>query len=218
MAQAGPGTFHGGPWNVPGRGPGKFQVGPERPRWPPETIQWPGWVALGRPTGRPWNVPGDLFPPSSASSSPSSSMSSSFCSSSSCSSSLWSHKQKVRIGKGLGDSPLSHSASRDGREARGTRYHTTGRHGNGGVHGGAVGISVSSMAPPESPRRWNIRPQWEKKALEVLSSAASSQHRQASYNSILCLFALLFRSSFEAVASVTNIILCNSSLEASITL
>ena len=51
-----------------------------------------------------------------------------------------------------------------------------------------------------------------------LSSAASSQHRQASYNSILCLFALLFRSSFEAVASVTNIILCNSSTEASITL
>lgn len=35
---------------------------------------------------------------------------------------------------------------------------------------------------------------------------SSPQHQQTSYNSILCLFALLFRSSFEAVASLTNII------------
>ena len=69
--------------------------------------------------------------------------------------------------------------------------HQDSRH-DGGTVGGVGGVMGSLLAP------------------------SSPQHQP--YNSILCLFALLFKSSFEAVASVTNIILCNSSLEASITL
>ena len=59
--------------------------------------------------------------------------------------------------------------------------HQDSRH-DGGTVGGVGGVKGFLVAP-SSPR-----------------------HQQTSYNSILCLFALLFRSSFEAVASVTNII------------
>ena len=69
-------------------------------------------------------------------------------------------------------------------------HHESGHDGGTGHRVGGVGGVKGSLVAPSSPR-----------------------HQQTSYNSILCLFALLFRSSFEAVASVTNII-CNSSTEA----